>query len=107
VCVICAVRKDADVVLSSALLCMLPSWQSSYVVNWFVCVDIRKYCAHTRYVILTYSATILTRWKAPDDGHIRIQPKHIVKKKDDYIDNKLHLRRKYMCANDILKQKEA
>jgi hypothetical protein len=36
-----------------------------------------------RYVILTYSATILARQTTPDDG--RIRPKHVVRKKGDQI----------------------
>jgi hypothetical protein len=77
--VICAVHKDVDVVLPLVScvhywLWVLPRCQRSYVVNWFVYVYIRKYRVHTRYIILTYSAT-------PDDG--RIKPKHVLRKKGD------------------------
>jgi hypothetical protein len=35
------------------------------------------------YVILTYSATMLARWKTPVDGCM--QPKHVVREKGDLI----------------------
>jgi hypothetical protein len=45
----------------------------NFNLNQFVLIT--KYRVHTLHVILTYSATILARWKTPDNG--RIQPNHV------------------------------
>jgi hypothetical protein len=49
--------------------------------NYGQFILIRKYRVQIRYEILTYSATILTRYKTLGDGHI--QPNHVMWK-DDY-----------------------
>jgi hypothetical protein len=53
---------------------------------------------HTRYIVLTYSATIFAWYTTPDDDSIR--PKHVVRK--GWLDNKIHLWRKYVYSRYYL-----